>query len=432
MPYGHGSVSLALPEDVEVVLLEPRDKPGLDDISSIKATDEALTNLGDRFQRPDSLQSEGRVAVAINDKTRPVPHHILIPSLLRSLESWGWPRSEVLFIIAVGAHAPMTPEEYPLILPGGIAEGCRIVSHDSDDDASLVYLGTTESGTPCRVSRLFAEANLRIVVGNIEPHQFVGWSGGVKSAAVGLTSRETIAANHSMMAVEGAGPCLYKDNPVRQDIEELGRMIGVDLALNVVMNRRKEIVSVLAGDPVDVMHDGIEVGMDLFAAPFREPADIVIVSPGGHPKDINLYQAQKSLRHGSRAARPGAPIILVAACSDGVGSHLYEKWMEGKFTHEEVKEAFESEDFLLGHHKGMLFAADSIGREVFLVSELPAETVSRLLLKPVETLDIAIRNVLSALDIANPKKNIASENEGKIRVAILPYGNATVPIKEEE
>jgi len=36
-------------------------------------------------------------------------------------------------------------------------------------------------------------------VGDIEPHHFQGFSGGVKSAAIGLAGRKTIDINHRLM-----------------------------------------------------------------------------------------------------------------------------------------------------------------------------------------------------------------------------------------
>ncbi len=46
---------------------------------------------------------------------------------------------------------------------------------------------------------LFLQADLRLVIGLIDPHQFVGYTGGVKGAAIGLAGAQTIEANHSML-----------------------------------------------------------------------------------------------------------------------------------------------------------------------------------------------------------------------------------------
>ncbi len=418
VPYGKGRREIFLPDDIDLIFLEPEASSALSDpaghiVSELAAQADLLARPTGKAPSSDGAFSAGGVAIAVNDKTRPVPHQLLVPPLVEALVSAGWRRDEITFIIAVGAHLPMSEKEFSLVLPDGVAEGCTIVSHDADASADLVYLGRSSRGTPCRINRRFMEASLRIVVGNIEPHQFMGWSGGVKSASIGLAARQTIAANHSLLASEGAGPCLYDNNPVRQDVEEMGRMAGVHLALNVVMNRDKQIVAALAGSPEEVMRRGIAAGKGLFTVPSGKPADLVIVSPGGHPKDINFYQAQKALRHGARAAKPGAPIIILAACPEGPGSELYEKWMADKKSHKQAREAFAAEEFLLGHHKGMLVAADAEDRDVYLVSDMPDKVVSKLLLKP----------------LANPSQLVAELCRRKpgLRIAVIPYGNVTVP-----
>ena len=94
------------------------------------------------------------------------------------------------------------------------------------------------------------QANLKIVLGNFEFHYFVGYSGGVKGAIPGVASLRTIQANHSLMVEPNAVAGHYQDNPVRQDIEEAGAMLGIDFVLNVVLDAEFDIVAAVAGDPV--------------------------------------------------------------------------------------------------------------------------------------------------------------------------------------
>ena len=124
----------------------------------------------------------------------------------------------------------------------------------------MVSLGKTRLGTPVQVNRLFAQADLRLVLGNLEPHQFMGFSGGVKTAAIGLGGRDTINHNHALMLDPRSDLARYEDNPARQDVEEIGRMMGVHFALNAVINESKQIVRVLAGEPQAVMRQGIPLG----------------------------------------------------------------------------------------------------------------------------------------------------------------------------
>ena len=189
----------------------------------------------------------------------------------------------------------MQPDELHEVFPAEILEGYRVLTHDADDQDNLIYVGKTEWDTPVSINRHFAQADLRIVTGNIEPHQFMGFSGGVKSAAIGLAGLETINHNHAMMSDSRARLGRFEDNPVRQDVEEIGRLIDVHFALNAILSEAKEILDVVAGEPEAVMQKGISLARRLYEVEVAAPFDLMFVSPGGHPKDINLYQAQKAV-----------------------------------------------------------------------------------------------------------------------------------------
>jgi len=141
------------------------------------------------------------------------------------------------------------------------------------------------------------------VVGDIELHHFAGFSGGVKSAAIGLCGRQTINANHHLLLDQYSTIGEYDNNPLRQDIEEIGEMIGVNYALNAVLTENKEIIEVFFGDPIAVMRAGIELVKELTLVPVDDLYDLVIASAGGFPKDINLYQSQKAMTHAARFYR---------------------------------------------------------------------------------------------------------------------------------
>jgi nickel-dependent lactate racemase len=251
-------------------------------------------------------------------------------------------------------------------------------------------------------------------VGNLEPHQFMGFSGGVKTAAIGLAGRETINANHALMLDARSDLGRYDDNPARQEVEEIGQLIGVHFALNDVLNENKQIVRVLAGEPQAVVREGIPWVLELYRVRVAAPFDVMIVSPGGHPKDINLYQAQKALGHAARVSRKGGTIILVAACPEGTGSRGYEEWVTGMASHEAVIERFQHEGFRIGPHKAFQIARDASPRRVFLVSQMPPAFVQKLLLTPCASLESALALALKDLPPG-------------ARIGIMPWANATIP-----
>jgi len=411
LPYGRGHLGASLPEEWQIELLAPRQIPAVTDPSA--TVNHALDNpLGGRSLL--DFAGARSVAIAVNDKTRPVPHNILLPPLLERLEMLGLLPGAITLLIATGSHAPMSPDEFATVLPVDILKRYRVMSHDASDASNLTHLGKTRRETTVWINRHFVQADLRIVVGNIEPHQFMGFSGGVKSAAIGLAGTETINHNHAMMTNDRARLGHFDDNPPRQDVEEIGRLIRVHFALNAILNESKEIVEVMAGEPEAVMRGGIPLVRQLYQVPVSAPFDLIIASPGGHPKDINLYQAQKGLAHAALVTRDGGTIILIAACPEGTGSQYYEQWMEGVTSYQAVFERFEREGFRIGPHKAFQIARDAARVRVLLVSQMPSDFVQRLLLIPAGSLEEAIAVVRDSLP-------------PRARVGVMPWSNATIP-----
>jgi lactate racemase len=411
IPYGHTRLPLHIEGTFQVELLAPAQVPlALDPAQAVR---DALSAPVGGVRLSDFAKARS-VVIAVNDKTRPVPHDLLLPPLLEELARLGLPAEAITFVIATGLHAPMREEEFAQVLPPEVLSRYRVASHDAAARENLVELGVTKLGTPVWVNRLFARAGLRVVVGNLEPHQFMGFSGGVKTAAIGLAGRATIDHNHAMMLDPRSDLARYEDNPTREDVEEIGKRIGVHFALNDVLNENKQIVRVLAGEPQAVMRAGIPVVRELYQVRAAAPYDLMIVSPGGHPKDINLYQAQKALGHAVRVTRPGGTVILVAACPEGTGSRGYEEWVARMPSHEAVIERFKQEGFHIGPHKAFQIARDVVGRRLLFVTEMPPELVKKLLLTRCASLDEAL--ALGLKDLPSGA-----------RIGVLPWANATIP-----
>lgn len=356
------------------------------------------------------------VAISINDKTRPVPYALLLPPLLDWLSHFGISDGNIKLFIATGTHSPATSEEIEKIIPSSILNrsDIQVYSHDCDDKDNLKFLGITQRGTPVWVNKHFYESDLRIVTGNIEPHHFMGFSGGAKSAAIGLAGRETINHNHAMLDHPHAVMGEYEHNPMRQDVEEIGRMMDIHLAFNLILNANREIIAALFGSPIQVMQKGIQISCELWAVKPTGLYDLVIASPGGYPKDINLYQAQKAISHAALFAKEGGVIILTAACPEGIGSPKALQFAEQLSTPDETIKLFKSMDFTIGPHKAYQLALQAKRNKIFLVSEIDDDVVTKFFLQPAKTLQHALHLAKEFL----PKD---------FRTVVLPHATALFP-----
>lgn len=277
----------------------------------------------------------------------------------------------------------------------------------------FVHVGVTRAGTPVDIDPVVAGADVRICVGNIEFHYFAGYSGGAKAIMPGVSTRDAIQKNHSKMVLDAARAGNLLENPLRQDIEEAAAMVGVDFILNVVLDEEKKIVKAVAGDLRRAHEAGCAFLDQLYKIRIPARADIVVTTPGGFPKDINLYQAQKALDNAKHAVRDGGIIILAASCREGLGEKVFEQWMLDSPSPEAMIERI-GRDFQLGGHKAAAISMVLKRCRILLVSDLEDGFVRNIFLEPFPTVDAALQEAFSSL----------GEDS---RVIFMPHGGSVLP-----
>lgn len=351
-----------------------------------------------------------KVAIVTSDLTRPMPTHQVMPALLDELYGAGIKAEDITLVFALGSHRKQTAEERKKL--AGERAWNEIACVDSDPD-DCVRMGITAAGTPVDITRVVAEAGRRICLGNIEYHYFAGYSGGVKAIMPGVSTRAAIQANHSKMILPEARAGALDGNPLRMDIEEAGAICGVDFILNVVLGEHKEILRAVAGHPVKAHRAGCAFLDALYLKELPRAADIVLVSQGGAPKDLNLYQTQKALDNARHAVRPGGIIILIGSCREGLGEQVFEEWMTTSPSPAAMIERI-GRDFQLGGHKAAAIAMTLEKAQVWLVSELEPDFVRSIFLTPQPSVQEALDAAFAALGCG-------------ASVLAMPYGGSTLP-----
>lgn len=399
LPYGETTISIDIPEKYDAKVVKPDSFGAVKD--EIKEIEKALANpLNSR--RLHEIAREGEKAlIIVSDATRPTPTAKMLPFLISELKAGGV--EDIAIVIGLGIHRKQTGDEKKSIL-GECYGRVKAMEHDIND---CVYTGTTSRGTPLEVFRPVAEADIVVCTGTIEPHYYAGYSGGAKSILPAVASKRSIDANHALM-LDPSSSAGRLDGAVREDIDEAAGILGIDFILNVVLNERKEIVFASAGDYREAHRKGVEF-LDRVLKVRVEPADILIVSPGGFPKDIDMFQSHKALEHAKSAVKEGGSIILVAECREGYGNKVFEEWL--KFDRDEAVKRFKS-GFVMGGHKAALLAALSRRFDLYLVSSLPDEMVRRAYFIPASLKD--------ALGMA-----LAKHGEDA-KIIVMPYGSMTL------
>ncbi len=380
---------------------------------ALTGADEVARALAEPIGTPrlkEIVKPGEKIAIVTSDITRPMPTYTVMPLLLDELYAAGVKKEDITLVFALGSHRPHTEEERRHLAGDRAFEEIKCVDGDRSD---VVRVGVTSRGTPVDIVRTVAEADRRILLGNIEFHYFAGYSGGAKAIMPGVSTPEAIQSNHSRMVEEAAHAGRIAGNPVREDIEEAAAMVGADFILNVVLDEHKRIVKAVAGDMTLAHREGCRFLDQLYVKKIPERADIVLVSQGGAPKDLNLYQTQKALDNAKHAVKKGGIVILVGSCREGLGNARFEEWMTKSASPEAMITRIRS-DFQLGGHKAAAIAMVLQNAEIYLVSEMEPEFVRSMFFTPYQSAQTALDDAFKKLG-------------ADASVIVMPYGGSTLP-----
>lgn len=349
------------------------------------------------------------VAILVSDATRACPTDLMLSPLVEQLGRAGVGQEDVKIVFGLGTHRRHTAGEQARLVGERIFVGLQCLD---TDPSQVTHVGTTSRGTPIEVFEPVTDARLRIALGAVEFHYFAGYTDGGKALVPGVCSANTISHNHAMMVQSGSRPGVLEGNPVREDIEEGAGLIGVDFLLNVVLDGSRNVVGATAGDVVEAHRVACSLVDGIGKIALEGPSDIVLVGAGGYPKDINLYQAQKSLSLAATAVRRGGVIIWVAECVEGFGNVTFQDWLLGG-TPSETLERIER-TFVLGGHKAAAVARVVEHASVWLVSALPEEMVRGCGLTPYSSIGSALHDAIEIMGVG-------------ASVVVIPDGTSVLP-----
>lgn len=415
LKYGTDYRKVSIPTKNILDIIIPEDLPAASD-----QLEEVRRSLREPIaSEPLSVLAKGKenVVILCSDITRPSPSYLLVPPILEELNAAGVDDDKITIVFGLGYHRPHTVEEMKKLVGEEVYNRVKCIDHDRNN---CVYMGDTSRGTPVWLFEPVAKADFIIGTGNLEFHYKAGYSGGYKALMPGVCSKESVQANHVMMIQPGTMPGKADGNPMREDIEEAGKIGGMKFLVNAVLDSNKDIVKCVAGDPIKAHREGAKYIDMMYKRPIPQKADIVLCCPGGHPKDINLYQAQKGFEHASYAVKDGGIIILFAKCDEMLGEATFEDWMiRAKSPDDPVK--WIQEEFVLGAHKAVVYCMVLQKKKAYLVSEMPDNLAKKCFFDPAKSVEEALEKALD-------------EMGSDAKILVMPYANSTLPyvVEEEE
>lgn len=362
-----------------------------------------------------------KVTIVTDDITKPNPSRLMLEPIIAELEQCRVVDSDIKIVFANGSHRPHTDEEKISLLGEEFAKRFNVYDHCSLDKENLIDLGTTSRGTPVHINRHVAEADLRILLGLIKPHAVAGYTGGGKSILPGVSSIDTIIADHSFEATGHPRSVLgvIDGNPIRSDIEEAAGMLGPCFIVNAILNYNKEITAVIAGDMIQAHREGAKILDSMVKVSVPQKADIVIAGVS-HPTSISLYQAINGVLNCVRLPEPivrkGGTVILVSPCPEGIGQGPFYDLVCGVSNPQEIFAKLQQPGFFVHDQwAAQLWALCLEAVKVIVVSEgiKPAE-LENMLARHAESVEQALAMALE-------------EYGEKSSIVVLPDAPYTLP-----
>ncbi|AKX93473.1 hypothetical protein MTHERMOG20_20970 [Moorella thermoacetica] len=418
LPYGTHKLTFHIPEEKIKAVLSP---------VAMKEIPSTEVEIQRALENPIGCQSLGtmvsptsRVLLLCDDNTRPTPANIIVPAILRELESGGVRKENIKILMALGTHRPMTLEELQQKLGAEVLAQVEVINHDFRNPMALHDFGLTANGTPVKVNRVVLEADVVIGIGSIVPHHIPGYSGGAKIVQPGICGEDTTAATHLLSVRTRRNMLGIVENKVREEMEAIADRAGVKYIFNTVLDPQGRVVKAFFGDIRQAFRAGVEISRQVYGIPAPGRTPIVLAS--SHPCDIEFWQAHKTLYPCDMLVEEGGTIIIVTPCPEGVAV-THPEMLEFAGQKPEDIDAQIEEGRIKDKVAGALALAWAKVRqhaEVCLVSDgINAEVAAKLGFKHADTIEEALEMTWARL--------------GKeARVTVLTHGADTLPLLPED
>lgn len=414
-PYGRSEMSFELPEEKIITEIQVAKVPVLEDIKA---------SILDAIYHPigtapinEIVKPGMKIAFICNDPTRVANSFDFMPVLVNEMNKLGVKDEDMKIVFALGTHRAMTHEEMVAGVGEEVASRLPMFNSNCNNPEEFNYFGQTPHGTPVLINKQVCDVDLVILTGTIVHHFFSGYGGGRKAILPGVAAMETVRKNHSLMLDPNSGLGKLHGNPVYDDQMDGVRLFAAKHNLflfNAILNDKHQFVKMFAGDWDKAHLEACKFVDVVYGGPIDELADVVIASCGGYPKDINIYQLQKTMDNAVCAVKEGGVVIILGECEEGSGSAVLEKTFKELPSPDLIKAKL-AENFIIGTHKAFAITRLMKKAKFILVSGLDKQLAKDMMFESVDTVEEAL--------------SMAEKIVGKdYKVTLMPIASLTVPI----
>ncbi|MFL5243043.1 MAG: nickel-dependent lactate racemase [Gemmataceae bacterium] len=416
LDYGRTGLQVQLPRERVIGPLAIRDAEPLADPEAAIAQAIREPIAGPALE--EIARGRRDACILICDITRPVPNRLILPPILKTLESQGIARKDITLLVATGLHRPNEGAELQEMVGAEIASDYRIENHHGKVRAEHDFLGETANGVPVYLDSRYVRADLKITTGLIEPHLMAGYSGGRKVICPGIAGLDTVRVWHGPRFLEHpkADCGIVEGNPVHEENTRIALMAGCDFIVNVCLDGQRRVTWVGAGDMIKAWEQGVRFVESVVKVAVPEPVDIVVTSCAGYPLDTTWYQAIKGLTGALPVVKKGGTIIMAASLTEGLGSPEFQRLIKENPDLEKFKERILGKDYFVMDQWQLEEMAKVVARcKVKVVTKgLSRETLRQCNVEPADSVESAVEECLKTYG-------------PQARVAVIPKGPYVLP-----
>lgn len=418
--YGKRKINFKIPEGFSLdSIIQKHSSP----VNSLyEKTLESISHPINSSPLSELVKGKKSVCIVVTDITRECPDRELLVPILEVVEK-EVKKENISILIAAGMHKNMSYDEKVEKYGKNIVDNYRTIDHNGKNSESLISLGMTKNGTPVKISKLALEADFLISLGVVEPHQFAGYSGGYKTVSIGLAGDDTISHMHSSTMLRKAETRVGKveKNLIQEEIIEIGKKIGLNFIVNVILGNNKEVIEIKAGEPLATHRFLIKKARTLYEVLVNKSYDVVICGVG-YPRDSNLYQATIAASYIFFTVKPvikeNGYIIIPATCNEGAGKGIGEQRFFTMLKTKSIDEILNTnEEFKAGEQRSFFIASVLKKCKIIVVGSQTPDIIKEAKMIPAKDMKEAF--------------NIVKNNfRNNIEMLLIPNALFTLPIIE--